>query len=422
MQRTTADGSCRFTVPSCRLTADGSGGRQGQTATAAGRNACPTHGRDDGGRHGREAPVRAGLVLLTLALTCVLAAAQSGADWPTFRGKAQNTGVAHSPLSTNLSVRWTYETGSSVESTAAVVGDRVYVGTMTGALLALDLTTGRLRWKYLTGGNAISAAPLVQGTRVYVGDEGGTFHCVNAINGMKHWTFGTGGEIKSSAIYVDGSVLFGSYDSNLYRLDANTGRKLWQYTAEAQVHCTPTEAAGLVMIAGCDGFLRMIDLRTGQEKRSALLGGNFAGAPAYASGAVYVGSMDGRYWGVRLSDARILWERAEVSRSGAIYAAPAVMGDALIFASRSDTVFRANRATGEVEWTAHTRSDVNSSPVINGGQVLFGSSDGNIYRVGLNDGQKNWTYNTGSAISASPAIGQRRLVIGTEGGTIYCFG
>lgn len=362
---------------------------------------------------------------LTLVLMLILstaALAQTGGDWPTFRGKAQNTGVAHSPLSSNLSVKWTYETGSSVESTAAVVGDRVYVGTMTGALLALDLTTGRMRWKYLTGGHGISAAPLVRGTRVYVGDEGGTFHSVNAINGMGDWTFQTGDKITSSAIYADGSVFFGSYDNNLYRLHANTGREIWRFEAEAQVHCTPTEAGGLVMIAGCDGLLRMIDRSTGEEKRSVILGGNFAGAAAYAAGAVYLGSMDGRYWGVRLADAQILWEKAEPSRTGAIYAAPAVIGDAVIFASRSDTVFRANRATGEIEWTTHTRSDVNSSPVINGNHVIFGSSDGNIYRVGLSNGQKAWSFNASSPISASPAVGQRRLVIGTEGGTIYCFG
>ncbi len=132
--------------------------------------------------------------------------------------------------------------------------------------------------------------------------------------------------------------------------------------------------------------------------------------------------MDGRYFAVRLADAQILWEKAQSARSAEIYAAPAVMGDAVIFASRSDTVFRVNRLTGAIEWVMHTRGDVNSSPVINGEHVIFGSSDGNIYRVGLSNGVQAWSYNTGSAISASPAIGQRRLVIGTEGGTIYCFG
>lgn len=360
-----------------------------------------------------------------LALTALagsIAVAQTGADWPMMRGKPQNTGVAHSPLAAKLSLKWTYETGSSVESTAAIVGDTVYVGTMTGALVAIDLASGTFKWKYTTGGHAISASPCVHGSTVYVGDEGGTFHAISTANGRRRWTFETGDKIISSAIYAADSVLFGSYDNFLYRLRASDGARIWAYESEAQVHCPPTEAGGLVMIAGCDGYLRIIDLATGREKRSALLGGNFAGAPAYADGAVYVGSMDGRYWGVRLSDAKILWAREEDSRTSAIYASAAVMGDAAVFASRSDDVFCVDLASGRTKWTFATRSDVNSSPVINHGHVIFGSSDGNIYRVRLSDGQKVWSFNAGAPISASPAIGQRRLVIGAEDGAVYCFG
>ncbi|NLO06655.1 MAG: hypothetical protein GX131_12590, partial [candidate division WS1 bacterium] len=65
--------------------------------------------------------VRTYLVVTIMALTlaCSLVSAQTGGDWPTFRGKAQNTGVAHSPLAANPGLKWTYETGGSIESTAA---------------------------------------------------------------------------------------------------------------------------------------------------------------------------------------------------------------------------------------------------------------------------------------------------------------
>jgi len=362
------------------------------------------------------------LVALAVILVAMAAHAQTGGDWPTFRGKAQNTGVAHSPLAADLSLKWTYETGGSVESTAAIVGDTVYVGTMTGALVALDLSSGAFKWKLVTGGNAISASPLVHGTTVYVGDEGGTFYAVNAANGALRWQFQTGDQITSSAIWVADSVLFGSYDNTLYRLRASDGAELWAFEADAQVHCTPCEAGGTVMIAGCDGLLRVIDLATGRELRAADLGGNFAGAPAYGSGQVFVGGLEGRYYAVRLSDAAILWRHEEQSRSAAIYAAAAVMGDAVVFASRSNNVFRVSRETGAVEWTFPTRGDVNSSPVINGGHVIFGSGDGNIYRVRLSDGRQVWSFSVGAAMSASPAIGRRRLVIGAEDGAVHCFG
>ncbi len=98
-------------------------------------------------------------VTLALAGACVPTSAQTGADWPSYRGKAQMTGVAHSPLPATLSLKWTYETGSSVESTAAIVGDTVYVGTMTGALVAINLSSGRFKWKFVTGGDAMQSIP-----------------------------------------------------------------------------------------------------------------------------------------------------------------------------------------------------------------------------------------------------------------------
>jgi len=176
------------------------------------------------------------------------------------------------------------------------------------------------------------------------------------------------------------------------------------------------------MVASCDGLLRIIDLGTGTQMRAATLGGNFAGAPAYAAGAAYVGGLEGKYYAVRLSDAAVLWQHEEQTRTSGIYASAAVMGDAVIFASRSNNVFRVNRGTGNVEWSFATRSDVDSSPVINGSHVLFGSSDGNIYRIALSNGQQVWSFNAGAAISASPAVGQRRLVVGAADGAVYCFG
>jgi outer membrane protein assembly factor BamB len=166
----------------------------------------------------------------------------------------------------------------------------------------------------------------------------------------------------------------------------------------------------------------MIGLATGKEQRSVELGGNFGCAPAYASGCVFVGSMDGAYYSVRLSDARVMWQREETRTGAAIFASAAVIGDAVIFPSRSNAVFRVHRKTGREVWSFSTRGDVNSSPVINGQHVFFGSGDGNLYRVRLADGVKDWQFSAGAGISASPAIGQRRLVIGAEDGAVYCFG
>ena len=103
-------------------------------------------------------------------------------NWPQFRGTARLTGVATAAPPATLALKWTYEAGESVESSAAIVDGAVYVGSTKGELLALDLETGKLRWKYATGPNGFigESSPAVADGAVFVGDLAGTVHAVSA--------------------------------------------------------------------------------------------------------------------------------------------------------------------------------------------------------------------------------------------------
>ena len=83
--------------------------------------------------------------LIVMAASLALAAdgrGQAGTDWPSFRCTPDMAGVAHSALPDKLERLWTYEAGSAVTSTAAIVGGRVFVGTDDGEVLCLDLRDG----------------------------------------------------------------------------------------------------------------------------------------------------------------------------------------------------------------------------------------------------------------------------------------
>jgi outer membrane protein assembly factor BamB len=148
------------------------------------------------------------ITLLTLAATT---AAQVPADsWPQFRNTPALTGVSPSVLPADLKLQWTYETGSTVESSAAIVDGTVYVGVSNGDLLAIDAASGKLKWKY-TGANPDygigESSPAVANGTVYVGDLEGIFHAVDAASGKPKWTFKTQAEIKSSPVVVGNRVL-----------------------------------------------------------------------------------------------------------------------------------------------------------------------------------------------------------------------
>src|SRR5215204_2339068 len=54
--------------------------------------------------------------------------APQASNWPQFRGDPKLSGVAAADLPAALSLKWTYEGGETIESSAAIVDGVVYAG------------------------------------------------------------------------------------------------------------------------------------------------------------------------------------------------------------------------------------------------------------------------------------------------------
>ena len=136
-------------------------------------------------------------------------------DWLQFRGNPEQTGVAATQLPEKLDILWTFPIQDSFENAVAVADGVVYAGAMDEYLYAVDLATGKQKWKYKAG--PFKSAPAVRGGFVYAGDLDGNFHCIDAARGSKRWAFETGTEI--GGINFHGTdILFASHDENLYCL------------------------------------------------------------------------------------------------------------------------------------------------------------------------------------------------------------
>src|ERR671913_369746 len=142
--------------------------------------------------------------LAAVILTATTLSAQApAASWPQFRGSSNLIGTTQAPLPPKLKVLWTYETGDAIDSSAAIVGGVVYVGSATGELHAVNLADGKPKWKYKASADGIGeSSPAVANGIVYIGDLSGVMHAVDVNTGKAIWTFKTGSEIKSSPVVV----------------------------------------------------------------------------------------------------------------------------------------------------------------------------------------------------------------------------
>jgi outer membrane protein assembly factor BamB len=340
--------------------------------------------------------------------------------WPQFRGNPQLTGVAHGLMPREFRVVWTYEAGESIESSAAIVGGTVYVGSQSGELVALNLDNGAVRWKYRAGAIETSSPAVANGV-VYIGDLNGVVHAVAASNGMRLWTYKTGSEIKSSPVVVGDKVLIGSYDEHLYCL-STSGQLLWRFKTEGAVHCAPGVLDGVAYVSGCDEMFRAIRISDGRELYRIPSGAYTGASPALVGNMAYYGTFNNEVLGVNLRTRRIAWRYRHPQRQFPFYSSATAIEGRVVVGGRDKMVHSIDAATGKRVWTFQTRARVESSPAVCGGLVFVGSNDGKFYVLDFYSGAKVWEFEAGAPVSASPAIANRRIVVGTQDGRLYCFG
>jgi outer membrane protein assembly factor BamB len=342
--------------------------------------------------------------------------------WSQFRGSHQQIGVSVSNVPRDLKLLWTYEAGESIESSAAIVGGVVYVGSQSGELAALTLSNGGVRWKYKATGPIGESSPCVSNGVVYVGDLNGTVHAVSARDGKAIWTFKTNGEVKSSPVVVGDRLLIGSYDEHLYCLAVSNGSLIWKFRTGGPVHCTAGVSNGMAHIAGCDETFRAIRIADGKEVFHVASGAYTGASPAIVGQKAFYGTFNNEVLAVNLITHRIAWRYRNRQRQFPYYSSAGVIEGKVILGGRDKMVHCVDAATGRELWTFTTKARVESSPALADGRVFIGSNDGKFYVLDYKTGTKVWEFTAGAPLSASPAIASGRVVIGSEDGRLYCFG
>lgn len=367
---------------------------------------------------GHKIGVGIGIGLLT-GLVAAAQPAKVSTEWPLFRGGPLQDGVAGSALPDALAIRWKFQAKEAVEGAAAIVGATVYVASLDEHLYALDLATGKEKWRYKAA--PMKAAPSVRGGAVYVGDGDGIFHCVDAATGKKRWTFEAGGEIVGGANFAGELVLFGSYgDETLYCLSPD-GKEKWRFKTQGPVNGSPAVAGDRTFVAGCDGALHVLDTASGKEVAAIDLGGPAGATAAVRGDHLYVGTISSNTMlAIDWKQARTDWTFEPAKHQQPFYASAAVTEELVVAGSRDKHVYALDRKTGKEAWDFATQGKVDSSPVVAGKRVYVGSMDGNLYVLDLEKGNLLAKYPLGREIACSPAVAEGCLVIGTREGTVCC--
>jgi len=125
-----------------------------------------------------------------------------GASCKCFYIASMNHSVYSFKIADNSQLWRSADLGGSIVGKPAVGPDgTVYVGTFGSELVALDGTTGSVKWRFSTK-DWVWAGPILDNNSLYFGDLSGNFYAVNAADGSALWT-----PIKPNNSIVDTAVI-----------------------------------------------------------------------------------------------------------------------------------------------------------------------------------------------------------------------
>lgn len=307
---------------------------------------------------------------------------------------------------------WTTDIGGCIASSPVVWRNLVVVGWASpapcgrgkdeqGGIVALDLATGKVAWRFRTG-NVESSPAVVDDVLFFAAYESRTRSTVYALalGGPRRvlWTHTLPTKVASSPSLWRGTVYISAYDRNVYAFESSTGRLRWQTSAfsddaemrlllgvrslvtrnswsEGGYYATAALAYGQAYAGVIDGVFSAFDARTGAHRWSRRLKGSIYGSAAVWRQRVYVGTTSGRFYALDARDGTVRWR---FDLGGKILGSPTVTNGRVYISSTARETVVLDAKTGALRWRF---GDGHYSPLVVADGRAFLVGKGRVYAL-----------------------------------------
>ena len=297
----------------------------------------------------------------------VLPAPQENASWSQPGGVASNA-PGHLAYSGAAKTIWSEDAGAGSNSDGKVTalpivfGGKVFTLDREGRVTAFALNGGRawrtdLKPEEEKADSGFGGGLAAEGDRLYVATGFGTMVALNISTGKPIWTKTLGVPIRTSPTAANGKVFVVNTDSELFALSGETGDQLWRSRglpegAEVLSNVSPAVSGDTLVVSYPSGDISALDVKSGQQRWTDSVSGGVIGSsitaigdaarPVIDGGVVFAGSRTGRLVATSLNKGERVWSldiRAAQT--------PWVAGDAVFVVDINSRLYALNRKTGK---------------------------------------------------------------------------
>lgn len=261
-----------------------------------------------------------------------------------------------------LDLRWTTDPETPLAAAPAYDVTTAYAPFASGTLAAVDLDSGRVRWRAAV---KTGVSPATGDGLVFAASGDGVAAFV-AATGAAAWHRTLPGTI-AAPLHWDTGWLLASFESgDLVALRASDGALMWRQSLGAIVRVPPAPALANLYVGTEDARLLALDLASGRTLWTRTLDAAASGLTPF-DGELVVGTT-GRYlYDVDLDSGRVRWRW----RIGAPVAGGVAVDERHLYVAAFDHVLRAlDRGNGNLRWMKSLPHRPAGTPVVVGTTVM----------------------------------------------------
>jgi outer membrane protein assembly factor BamB len=287
---------------------------------------------------------------------------------------------------------------TNVGGGVALADGVAYVSTGRASLLALDASSGKIRWRQPLGTPA-RAAPTIADNRLFVPTLDEQLTAFARADGARLWSY-QGGAVDTGLLGLPSPACaealvvagFGSGDLACLRVEDGTvtwtdglgaARGRTSLADLSAVRAMPAIAQGTAYAVSFGGLCVGIDLRTGRRLWTREIASQES--PWLAGDWLFILSLDQHVAAVNRLDGAVAWV-AELpqfedpkARTGPIHwVGPVLAGDRLIVAGSTEEALAISPYTGAILGRQPLTAAAAISPIVADGTVLFVTNDGSL--------------------------------------------
>ena len=320
----------------------------------------------------------------------------------------------------------------AIRQKPVVDGDTLFAADSANQLVAIDKTTGKIKWKATpnkeaaSGGwkfwqkptqpFALTGGPAVYSGLVALGGRNGEVFAFNAADGSVLWKTMVSSSVISAPLITFDTVIVRANDGKVFGLDLSTGEKRWQFdrglpTLSVRGNSAPVLGPGLIFVGYEDGTLIALRQQDGQRVWEQLIAkpdgrteldrmSDIDGEIQVGEREVFASSYHNSTMAIALNNGQPIWVR-EIGG----YAGVAMLSDRIIVGDRDSNLWALDRNSGSDLWkqSAFLRRSI-TTPVVHGSYIVVADAEGYVHWLDSANGDVKGRVKVGGAVRGSPVV------------------